>query len=53
MVEIKYKTSLKKNELKPKLTNKEESFIQGDLGEELDYICGNYGHLSCGECIAG
>jgi hypothetical protein len=56
MVEIKCRTIpkpregtrpvYKKNDLKPRLTNEEESFIQ-------DYICGNYGHLSSGECIAG
>ena len=55
MVEIKCRTIpkaregtkpvYKKNDLKPRLTDKEESFIQGNLGEELDYICGNCGRL--------
>ena len=35
----------KKDDLKPRLRDKEESFIKGNLGEELDYICGNCGHL--------
>lgn len=55
MVEIKCRTIpkpregtrpvYKMNDLKPRLTYKEESIIQGNLGEELDYICGNCGHL--------
>ncbi|MDQ3838584.1 MAG: hypothetical protein M3297_04875 [Thermoproteota archaeon] len=26
-------------------THKNESLVQGNFGEELDYICGNCGHL--------
>jgi DNA-directed RNA polymerase subunit RPC12/RpoP len=55
MVEIKCRTIpkpgertrpvYKKNDLKTRPTDKDEPFIQGNLGEELDYICGNCGHL--------
>jgi DNA-directed RNA polymerase subunit RPC12/RpoP len=39
------KNNDKKNSSKDIGNSKDEPFIQGSYGEELDYICGNCGHL--------